>query len=246
MSGYCGMLRTDGVAVQEDFLLRITGNLAFRGPDGSRIQAKEPLGFSFSFLELGPSRQARRQPAPAESSDEELVLLTWTAVCRSFLVIFLSVLWDAEEKSFVAGVTSGVQSCCFMRELRERFASPIPCKPCNACSEFRTNWTTCFCWIFSSRVCLVTRSAASGATFAACPDTSCVSGTALLSSPDFSNYRVKIRCCSKIPTSISLMAHPEPDFAALDARLDCRTTSCKKGGPARNLREPGICVCMET
>lgn len=238
MSGYCGMLRTDGVAVQEDFLQGITGNPAFRGPDGSCIQAKEPLGFSFSFLERGPSRQARRQPAPAESSDEELVLLTWTAVCRSFLVIFLSVLWDAEEKSFVAGVTSGVQSCCFMRELRERFASPIPCKPCNACLEFRTN-------CFSPRVCLVTRSAASGATFAACPpDTSCVSGTAPLSSP--SNYWLKIRCCSKIPTSISLMDHPEPDFAALDARLDCRTTSGKKGGPARNLREPGMCVCMET
>jgi len=79
MSGYCGMLRTDGVAVQEDFLQGITGNPAFRGPDGSCIQAKEPLGFSFSFLERGPSRQARRQPAPAESSDKELVLLTWTA-----------------------------------------------------------------------------------------------------------------------------------------------------------------------
>ena len=242
MSGYCGMLRTDGVAVQEDFLQGITGNPAFRGPDGSCIQAKEPLGFSFSFLERGPSRQARRQPALRNPRTRSLFCSPGRhgakLVCRSFLVIFLSVLWDAEEKSFVAGVTSGVQIGGFMRAPRERFASPIPCKPCNACLEFRTN-------CFSPRVCLVTRSAASGATFAACPpDTSCVSGTAPLSSP--SNYWLKIRCCSKIPTSISLMDHPEPDFAALDARLDCRTTSGKKGGPARNLREPGMCVCMET
>jgi len=104
MSGYCGMLRTDGVAVQEDFLQGITGNPAFRGPDGSCIQAKEPLGFSFSFLERGPSRQARRQPALRNPRTRSLFCSPGRhgakLVCRSFLVIFLSVLWDAEEKSF--------------------------------------------------------------------------------------------------------------------------------------------------
>jgi hypothetical protein len=61
MSGYFGMLRTDGVTVQEDFLQGITRSLAFRGPDGSCIQAKDALGFSFSFRELGPP--ARRAPS---------------------------------------------------------------------------------------------------------------------------------------------------------------------------------------
>src|SRR5215469_13902266 len=62
MSGYFGMLRTDGAAVPEDLQQTITRSLAFRGPDGSCTQAKGALGFSFSLLELGTSRQARRQP----------------------------------------------------------------------------------------------------------------------------------------------------------------------------------------
>ena len=34
MSGYFGILRTDGAAVREDFLQGIAHSLAFRGPDG--------------------------------------------------------------------------------------------------------------------------------------------------------------------------------------------------------------------
>jgi len=72
---------------------------------------------------------------------------------------------------------------------------------------------------------------------------------------------LKTRCCSKIPTSGgtlqnlkaftvswgALMGRLEPDFAALKARhLGLPHDVLQKGGPARNLREPGICVCMET
>ena len=60
MSGYFGILRTDGAAVREDFLKGIMRSLGFRGPDGGCIQAKGALGSSFSLLELGtpPTRRA--------------------------------------------------------------------------------------------------------------------------------------------------------------------------------------------
>jgi len=62
MSGYFGIVRTDGAAVGQDLLQGIARNLAFRGPDGGHIQAKDGVGFSFAFLDLGTPRQARAQP----------------------------------------------------------------------------------------------------------------------------------------------------------------------------------------
>ena len=37
MSGYFGMLRTDGAPVREDLLQEIAGSLTFRGPDASAL-----------------------------------------------------------------------------------------------------------------------------------------------------------------------------------------------------------------
>jgi len=62
MSGYFGIVRTDGGAVGEDFLKKIARVLEFRGPDGSCTHAKDGIGFSFAVLNLNTSRQARVQP----------------------------------------------------------------------------------------------------------------------------------------------------------------------------------------
>lgn len=62
MSGYFGIVRTDGAPVEQDFLQRIARSLAFRGPDGSHIESNGGAGFSFAFLDLGTPRQARGQP----------------------------------------------------------------------------------------------------------------------------------------------------------------------------------------
>lgn len=62
MSGYFGIVRTDGASVREDFLQDAARSLAFRGPDGACIHAIDGVGFSFSLLKLGTLRQASRQP----------------------------------------------------------------------------------------------------------------------------------------------------------------------------------------
>jgi asparagine synthase (glutamine-hydrolysing) len=62
MSGYFGIVRTDGAAVEEDFLKEIAHGLQFRGPDGRHIHAKDGVGFSFALRDLGTFRQVRRQP----------------------------------------------------------------------------------------------------------------------------------------------------------------------------------------
>lgn len=62
MSGYFGIVRTDGAPVGQDFLQRMARSLGFRGPDGSHIESNGGAGFSFALLDLGTHRQARRQP----------------------------------------------------------------------------------------------------------------------------------------------------------------------------------------
>ena len=62
MSGFFGMLRTDGAAVEPRFLEQVAQRLRLRGPDGGQIWAKDGLGTCFAYLETGTRHQARIQP----------------------------------------------------------------------------------------------------------------------------------------------------------------------------------------
>lgn len=62
MSGFFGIIRTDGEVVGQDFLDRIARSLAFRGPDGTSTWKKDGAGFCFTRLDTGTSHQARSQP----------------------------------------------------------------------------------------------------------------------------------------------------------------------------------------
>ena len=62
MSGFFGMVRTDGEAVQQDLLDRIARGLEFRGPDGTSTWKKDGVGFCFTRLDTGTAHQAQSQP----------------------------------------------------------------------------------------------------------------------------------------------------------------------------------------
>ena len=62
MSGFFGMVRTEGKAVQQEFLDRIVRSLEFRGPDGTSTWKKDGVGFCFTRLDTGTPRQAPSQP----------------------------------------------------------------------------------------------------------------------------------------------------------------------------------------
>jgi len=62
MSGFFGMLRTDGATVELRFLDQVAERLRFRGPDGSQTWSKDGLGACFAYLETGTRHQSRSQP----------------------------------------------------------------------------------------------------------------------------------------------------------------------------------------
>ncbi|HXC49232.1 MAG TPA: asparagine synthase-related protein [Candidatus Sulfotelmatobacter sp.] len=62
MSGFFGMMRSDGVAVEPRFLDQVAQRLRFRGPDGGQTWAKDGLGTCFAYLETGTRHQSRSQP----------------------------------------------------------------------------------------------------------------------------------------------------------------------------------------
>jgi asparagine synthase (glutamine-hydrolysing) len=62
MSGFFGVVRTDGEAVQQEFLDGMARSLEFRGPDGTNTWKKEGVGFCFTRLDTGTPHQARSQP----------------------------------------------------------------------------------------------------------------------------------------------------------------------------------------
>jgi asparagine synthase (glutamine-hydrolysing) len=62
MSGFFGLVRTDGTAVEPRFLEMIAQRLCFRGPEGSQTWAKDGLGACFAYLETGTRYQSRGQP----------------------------------------------------------------------------------------------------------------------------------------------------------------------------------------
>ena len=73
MSGFFGMLRTDGTAVEPRFVEEVAQRLRFRGPDGGPTWAKDGLGACFAYLETGTRHQSRRQPTNAGGAARELV-----------------------------------------------------------------------------------------------------------------------------------------------------------------------------
>ena len=107
MSGFFGILRSDGREVAPDLLQSVADALRFRGPDGENIWHQQGTGTCFSYLTTGPARQARQQPVSRgadwligdlrldarkqlidrihgcantltpDSSDEELLMLAW-------------------------------------------------------------------------------------------------------------------------------------------------------------------------
>ena len=62
MSGFFGIVRTDGVAVEPRFLEQVAERLRFRGPDGSETWSNDGLGTCFAYLETGTRHQSRSQP----------------------------------------------------------------------------------------------------------------------------------------------------------------------------------------
>src|SRR5258705_5532833 len=134
MSGFFGMLRTDGAAVEPRFLEQVAQRLRFRGPDGGHTWAKNGLGTSFAYLETGTRHQSCNQPvrlgeryallgevrldarkqligellendrqATEEASDQELLLLAWSAWGEDTLTRLLGdfsfAIWDASRRS---------------------------------------------------------------------------------------------------------------------------------------------------
>ena len=62
MSGFFGMVRTDGAVVGKELLDLVRRSLEFRGPDGTQTWANGAVGFCFSFFDVISPHQARLQP----------------------------------------------------------------------------------------------------------------------------------------------------------------------------------------
>ncbi len=62
MSGFFGIVRTDGAAVEQTLLDRIGQSLEFRGPDGTSTWRKNAVGFCFTLLDTQTAHQSREQP----------------------------------------------------------------------------------------------------------------------------------------------------------------------------------------
>src|SRR5438876_4139153 len=62
MSGLVGMLNLDGAAVDGSLLARMTAYLAFRGPDGQRVQVTKNVGFGHALLRITEESANEAQP----------------------------------------------------------------------------------------------------------------------------------------------------------------------------------------
>ena len=62
MSGFFGIVRTDGTAVEPRFLEMIAQRLRFREQDGGQTWSQDGLGACFAYLETGTHHQSRSQP----------------------------------------------------------------------------------------------------------------------------------------------------------------------------------------
>ena len=72
MSGFAGIIATDGATPDQSLLERFAAHLAFRGPDGTHISTQPGAGFCFTFVRTGPAPQSFSQPC---SLDQRVWLL---------------------------------------------------------------------------------------------------------------------------------------------------------------------------
>jgi len=64
VSGFLGMLRDDGIPVEERFLQEIAEELRFRGADGVSVWSEKGMGSCLAMMRTGPAPQAETQPQP--------------------------------------------------------------------------------------------------------------------------------------------------------------------------------------
>src|SRR5467141_5317193 len=62
MSGFAGIVCTDGSSPDPPLLERMSARLTFRGPDATHIWSRAGAGFCFSLLRTGPAPQSAEQP----------------------------------------------------------------------------------------------------------------------------------------------------------------------------------------
>ena len=62
MSGFAGMISTEGATPDPCLLERMAAGLGFRGPDATGIWSQPGAGFCFTFLQTGPAPQSSIQP----------------------------------------------------------------------------------------------------------------------------------------------------------------------------------------
>src|SRR6516225_947459 len=62
MSGFAGLVSTDGATPDRDLLARMAAGLGFRGPDGTQVWSQAGAGFCFTLLRIGPAPQSSEQP----------------------------------------------------------------------------------------------------------------------------------------------------------------------------------------
>ncbi|HXL22000.1 MAG TPA: asparagine synthase-related protein [Candidatus Dormibacteraeota bacterium] len=62
MSGFAGVVSSDGAPVDAGLLGRMAEQLAFRGPDASAVRILDGAGFCFTLMRTGPAPQEEVQP----------------------------------------------------------------------------------------------------------------------------------------------------------------------------------------
>src|SRR5260370_12833872 len=62
MSGFAGVVHTDGAVPESGLLERMAALLTFRGPDATCIWSRAGAGFCFTLLRTGPAPQSSEQP----------------------------------------------------------------------------------------------------------------------------------------------------------------------------------------
>jgi asparagine synthase (glutamine-hydrolysing) len=67
MSGYFGVARRDGKAIDTKLLERAAAQLHFRGPDQTSVWAGAGIGGCFTLLKTGPANQAKQQPVQQQN-----------------------------------------------------------------------------------------------------------------------------------------------------------------------------------
>src|SRR5215472_6686073 len=67
MSGFFGMIRTDGAPVDQQLLERIARALEFRGPDGTNTWRSQNAGFVYTCRKNGTAHQSPVQPVGLEA-----------------------------------------------------------------------------------------------------------------------------------------------------------------------------------